>query len=380
MKNLLTFAWLSLSVCSQAAVLANINFDSGYNANVALQGQSSWVGTGSGIQVTTTDSFSGFFGITRNPAVSGSYVWRELPHNPGASAEKVVAGSIRMRHSGTSTTANDWFSGLEAYTFDVDYIGGLQIEASTGRPFVLGAQGLGEYLPAININNWNLYQSYLDFDGRISRARINGVWQQPAFSIDQATFNDFDLYQGAVGSPTSRVYMDDYVVETLTTSSLGFLKMSGTITMSDFILPESTWVVKLYIVNPVTKAVVDSVYILTDGSGAFTLSTIAPTGVYDVYATGGTFLSKKLSSVNVVSGTTGVNLTLTNGDVVGDDVIDLSDYTAVAVAFNAEPSDSNWNVRADLNGDDVVDLTDYTVIAVNFNAIGDLAVDGVTVP
>jgi len=60
-----------------------------------------------------------------------------------------------------------------------------------------------------------------------------------------------------------------------------------------------------------------------------------------------------------------------NGDTVSDNVIDLSDYTSLAAAFNAMPASPNWNAAADLNGDQIVDLTDYTIIAVNFNALGD---------
>jgi hypothetical protein len=66
-----------------------------------------------------------------------------------------------------------------------------------------------------------------------------------------------------------------------------------------------------------------------------------------------------------------LNASVKIGDAVEDNVIDLSDYTVIATAFNALPSSGNWNVNADLNEDGVVDLTDYTFIAVNFNSLGD---------
>jgi len=94
---------------------------------------------------------------------------------------------------------------------------------------------------------------------------------------------------------------------------------------------------------------------------------------------------RKNMTANVPTGgsTTPIVFNVLNGDCdadpTGDNVIDLTDYLAIANAFNALLSDPNngglpspnWVARADVNGDGVVDLTDYTVVAVNFNALGD---------
>ncbi|MCE9557528.1 MAG: hypothetical protein K8R88_01115 [Armatimonadetes bacterium] len=81
------------------------------------------------------------------------------------------------------------------------------------------------------------------------------------------------------------------------------------------------------------------------------------------------WLSRK-RSITIAAGTaTGANFTLPNGDISNDGVIDLTDYTRLAVAFNAVPSSGNWDAEADVNGDDVVDLTDYTAVVVNFNGL-----------
>ncbi|MCE9557996.1 MAG: hypothetical protein K8R88_03510 [Armatimonadetes bacterium] len=63
-------------------------------------------------------------------------------------------------------------------------------------------------------------------------------------------------------------------------------------------------------------------------------------------------------------------LSLINGDVNGDDVVDLSDYTLLVTSFNAVIGDAAFNADADLNGDGVIDLTDYTVMVTHFNAVG----------
>lgn len=74
-----------------------------------------------------------------------------------------------------------------------------------------------------------------------------------------------------------------------------------------------------------------------------------------------------------------LNFSLTNGDVHDDNVVDLTDYTELVVAFdallvdpnNGNASSANWQASADLNGDGGVDLTDYIIVATNFNMVGD---------
>ena len=95
-------------------------------------------------------------------------------------------------------------------------------------------------------------------------------------------------------------------------------------------------------------------------------------GTTTIRAKGSTWLAKNLGTYTLSnSALTGVNGSLINGDAVDNNVVDLSDYTVVLIAFNALPSSSNWNPRADLNGDATVDLTDYTIIVTNFNQVGD---------
>ncbi|MCE9560201.1 MAG: S8 family serine peptidase [Armatimonadetes bacterium] len=82
------------------------------------------------------------------------------------------------------------------------------------------------------------------------------------------------------------------------------------------------------------------------------------------------WISKK-RNVGTATTVTGQDLSPMNGDCNGDNVVDLTDYTTLLVAFNATPESANWDVNADLNGDGVVDLTDYTIIVTNFNLIGE---------
>ncbi|MCE9558424.1 MAG: Ig-like domain repeat protein, partial [Armatimonadetes bacterium] len=104
-----------------------------------------------------------------------------------------------------------------------------------------------------------------------------------------------------------------------------------------------------------------------DSSGSWQLFTSLGAGTYKVSVKGSHWLRRQVTGVvlNTTTGTSTIITSLINGDGVSDNVIDLSDYTQVVVAFNsAGPS-------GDLNGDGIVDLSDYTVVVTNFNLVGD---------
>lgn len=118
-------------------------------------------------------------------------------------------------------------------------------------------------------------------------------------------------------------------------------------------------------------------------SGRF-LKMLAPTlatGQYRLYAKASHWLTKAVSFDHADRGMIGLG-TLTNGDVVGDDIIDIADYTALAAAFGAQldedentagnQSSANWNPEANLDGNTIVDIADYVILSSNFSAVGDI--------
>ncbi len=54
------------------------------------------------------------------------------------------------------------------------------------------------------------------------------------------------------------------------------------------------------------------------------------------------------------------------GDINGDDVVDIYDALLAAGAYGSKPGDPNWNPNADLNGDGVVDIYDIIILAGHF--------------
>lgn len=182
-------------------------------------------------------------------------------------------------------------------------------------------------------------------------------------------------YASSLGAPLRTVQF--YAFTTNGDSYANFLRVqgpgapiSGRITLLNYGASPAGQVIAFDVKNA-SGTVLESHNATLDASGNYSF-TSSSQGSLKIAAKGSHWLRKASATITVgASGASNVDLSLVNGDSAPDNVIDLSDYTIVAVAFNALPSSGNWDARADLNGDGVVDLTDYTITVTNFNMTGD---------
>ncbi len=117
--------------------------------------------------------------------------------------------------------------------------------------------------------------------------------------------------------------------------------------------------------------IVRSETLLLDASGNYTIPDVEP-GTYDLAFKASHWLRVVVPGVQVVDAdVTGVDVSLTNGDIDGDNEVTLFDFGALVAAFGSVPGDGNWNPDADLDGDEEVTLFDFGVLVRNFGAIGD---------
>ena len=65
------------------------------------------------------------------------------------------------------------------------------------------------------------------------------------------------------------------------------------------------------------------------------------------------------------------SFSLHNGDINGDNDVNILDLGLLADAYNASVDETLYNVNADLNGDGVVDIIDLGILADNYNDAGD---------
>jgi hypothetical protein len=126
-------------------------------------------------------------------------------------------------------------------------------------------------------------------------------------------------------------------------------------------------------IRPVgSTTAVDSGTVPVDANGNFRLNTNVPPGNYDIAVKGSHWLRQTLSNQTVIlGGLGGLTFSLVNGDVNGDNVVSLGDFTRFRAAFGSTAGDGNWNPAADLNGDGVVSLQDFTTLRAHFGQQGD---------
>ena len=108
-----------------------------------------------------------------------------------------------------------------------------------------------------------------------------------------------------------------------------------------------------------------------DSNGNYTLPDVS-NGTYDVAFKASHWLRRVARSVRVNgANVSGVNVSLVNGDIDGDNEVTLIDFGALVAAFGSQPGDSNWNPEADLDGDAEVTLFDFGVLVKNFGETGE---------
>lgn len=104
-------------------------------------------------------------------------------------------------------------------------------------------------------------------------------------------------------------------------------------------------------------------------------------GTYDIYVSVKGFLRKKFDNVSITDELFyGLSATLKNGDINGDNAIDVADYALISSNYNLTDSDTTWTRMdenfitpqdSDVNGDGAVDIGDYAIVSANYNEEGD---------
>lgn len=104
------------------------------------------------------------------------------------------------------------------------------------------------------------------------------------------------------------------------------------------------------------------------------------TGSYTVWIKGKHWLANQAEGVVIgMAGASNVDLTLTNGDIDGDNSVTLLDYDIFSEYFDRSSGDSDWTttgsngfapIEADLDGDEAVTLIDYDIFSASFDLAG----------
>jgi len=137
-------------------------------------------------------------------------------------------------------------------------------------------------------------------------------------------------------------------------------------------LPAGTLNGKVIATKPVTVSLYDAANTLVatvpaNQDGTFSLT--APAGTYAVVATAPGFLSAAGSATLTSGGTTSLpDVTLSAGDIDGNNVIDQFDAMTIGMNYNAATP-----TAADLNNDGTINVLDLELLAANYRDTGPIA-------
>lgn len=145
--------------------------------------------------------------------------------------------------------------------------------------------------------------------------------------------------------------------------------LTGKVTLQDF--KGDITSVRVYIELRKTGEPNVSNIIYLNATGSYTLNDI-PKGQYNVAFKAGHWLGKTIHDVDLTNDVVGLNVSLINGDVDGDNGIDLSDQNLVKRANGSRSGHKKWNADADLDGSGKVDKADLAIVLRNFGKLGDL--------
>ncbi|HRJ96616.1 MAG TPA: M12 family metallo-peptidase [Fimbriimonadaceae bacterium] len=186
-----------------------------------------------------------------------------------------------------------------------------------------------------------------------------------------------DVVLPNIATTTARIFVESANGVFFDVSNVNFritqATISGNVSLGDFtgnvtIRPVTF---ELRAVGSTTPIQTVTLNLASNGNYSF-VAGIPSTGVYDLTAKGLNWLRKKRASVTITSsGATGQNFALINGDVNGDNSVDVGDFSVLSSAFGRSLGEGGFVLGADLDGDDTIDIGDYSILSSKFGLNGD---------
>lgn len=172
------------------------------------------------------------------------------------------------------------------------------------------------------------------------------------------------------GEPSDGAHVDDIAIyaepaEAICTLDLG-------VVLEAYSGPAANRTLTIELRAPGSTTATTTLTALPPAAGTRLLIPIVAAGVKDVSVRAPQFLRKVTKNVNLGLSGAILNLTLTNGDVDGDNVITSSDYVFVNARYGTQQGQTAYDPKADLTGDSKITDTDLAIVRLNQRRRGDL--------
>lgn len=335
---------------------------------------------------------------TDNPFVGQSGILPEIWSYGLRNPWKTSPDSVRLNGFGGWTIPDVGQSEREEINYEPPKTGGLNygwkvyegtrendLTAGTG-PFIFPVHEY-DHTNGCSISSGPIYRGvrlgpdfwghvfFSDFcDGWLEILPLNFDLETGAATAGTPTRLTFPLVAGAYGidaDSTGELWLGNSGSSTIRRiiNSTEFPAVSGTVTLQD--CAPAAWPrgVNLRFLNATTGALLRNLQVGIGPSGTFRIP--AYVGPLRLQAQVGTWLSESVL-INTAGPTdlTGIQLSLTNGDVNGDNEVGPADFALLAAAFGTFIGDTNYARNADLNRDGEVGPSDFAILAASFGQFG----------
>lgn len=113
-------------------------------------------------------------------------------------------------------------------------------------------------------------------------------------------------------------------------------------------------------------------YLGPNGEFRVVLNPALSEGRADVFVKPWHWLRKRTADVDLLASGANIGaITCLDGDVDGDNEVDIVDFGLLSQAYDSTPQDCHWTWAADLNGDLSVDIGDFAILSETFGGSGD---------
>ncbi|HTQ11227.1 MAG TPA: dockerin type I domain-containing protein, partial [Fimbriimonadaceae bacterium] len=253
-------------------------------------------------------------------------------------------------------------------------------------PAVL-APGMSFILQGTQLNGLSQCSAYGDDSTNATNYPLVQITNTATGHVQYARTHDHSTMAVATGSATVSTHVDlptnlETGAATLRVVTNGIASnpvsvtiatkiVKGTVTLQNYSVSPNGVAVKLQIRHVGSTTALDSQSVVLDSSGSFQMATTLAAGTYDIAVKGAHWLREKLGSKAIgSSGLSGLQFSLVNGDINGDNTVSLADFAILKQAYGSTAGQSNWNPNADLDGNGSVGLSDFGILKVRYGQSG----------
>jgi hypothetical protein len=154
--------------------------------------------------------------------------------------------------------------------------------------------------------------------------------------------------------------------------------VTGKVTLQDFLSGPMAQQVIVQFVDPLENTVMEEYGVLLDAQGNYSVKTRNP-GAIRIRVKASHWLSRSLI-MDFSNNVSGLNFSLINGDVDGDNEVTILDYLAVSKYYEKTSEMSDWKSPdsdglapqdADVDGDGEISILDYLIVSGNYEKVGE---------